>query len=142
MARAWSPASSKSDTRLKRSYTEGMGTYHRTRAARSLLGGWRLGARDWKLGAELRLRRTSQGCEVALAGAGAKILPVFRCQFDLDTTPRAVGLIVGRHVSDRVLRPNFAHHLLVHQIELFGGRRKERLASGGFGNCIEDRSGF
>src|SRR5207247_5360471 len=31
MARAWSPASSKSETRLKRSYTEGIGIHHRTR---------------------------------------------------------------------------------------------------------------
>src|SRR5213593_4682433 len=36
MARAWSPASSKSETRLKRSYTEGMGTRDRTMAD----GGW------------------------------------------------------------------------------------------------------
>src|SRR6266851_1912720 len=138
MARSWSPASAKSETRLKRSYKEGIGTHHGTRG-----WGWRLeaGIRSAVVsalgGLQVRLKPTLMllfQCRVPIEDAGrnvrgkalrlvrrkvplpcanAQIPAVFAGDLQLHLPPKAVGLFVGRHVPDDVLRANLGDDFFV-----------------------------
>src|SRR6185295_19815219 len=76
IARSWSPASEKSETRLKRSYKEGIRTHHGTR-------GW-----GWGLGGQVL---PLEGGEIAFAGTHTQVPAVLARHLDLDLAPGAIG---------------------------------------------------
>src|SRR5436190_826406 len=57
--------------------------------------------------------------EIAFAGPNAQVTPRLAHDLDLDAPPRAVALLVGRLIAERVLRAHLRADLVVHRGEAF-----------------------
>jgi hypothetical protein len=75
------------------------------------------------------------GAKVSPARAAPEVAPLFARDLDLHLPPRSVGLLVRRHVADRVLCADLGDDFLVHAVEILHRSWEERAAAG----CVGDR---